>query len=169
MDNIKSPLESKIEDFRLPRFSELPNMGLYLEQVTKYINGYITSLGCPEITSSMISNYVKKGVIASPVKKQYYNEQIAYLFFISLAKSVLTMESILKLFEIQKKLYPPDICYDYFCSEFENMLLFVFGYKDKVDSIGNINSEEKSVLRNAITAVTNIIYIDNYFKKTDKI
>ncbi|RAZ93817.1 hypothetical protein DK853_38335, partial [Klebsiella oxytoca] len=79
--------------------------GLYLEQVVKYINGVLGGLGCQEITSSMVSNYVKKGYIANPVKKQYYAEQIAYLFFLSVAKNVLPMDNIETLFEMQRRTY----------------------------------------------------------------
>ena len=35
------------------------------------------------ITPSMLSNYVKKGYIDRPIKKQYYADQIAYAIYIS--------------------------------------------------------------------------------------
>ena len=76
-----------IENFHLPRYREIPNVGLYLDQTVKYINPFLAPLGFPEITASMISNYVKKGYIASPVRKQYNADQIACLFFIALAKT----------------------------------------------------------------------------------
>ena len=44
-------------DFRMPRYDELPNVGLYLEQTVKYINECLSPLNIP-VTSSMISNYV---------------------------------------------------------------------------------------------------------------
>ena len=71
-NNIKSQFAEKVRDFRLPVYAELPNMGLYLEQVTKYINGQLSPLGFPEVTSSMISNYVKKGVVSAPVRKHTF-------------------------------------------------------------------------------------------------
>lgn len=74
-------MSTGINEFHMPRYQELPDVGLYLEQTTKYINGYLEPLGCMEITSSMISNYVKKGYVASPIRKQYYREQIAQLFY----------------------------------------------------------------------------------------
>ena len=91
-----------ISEFHMPRYHELPDMGLYLDQVVRYVNNSLAALGCQEITASMVSNYVKKGYIQSPVKKQYYVEQIAYLFFIAIAKNVLSMENIGSLFEMQK-------------------------------------------------------------------
>ncbi len=153
----------KVRDFRLPRYHELPNMGLYLEQITKYINGLITPLGCPEITSSMVSNYVKKGVIAPPKKKQYDREQIAYLIVISFLKSVLSLENISQLFTMQKLTYKSETAFDYFCLELENMLFFITGLKDTVDTIGETNSEVKTMLRGATTAVAHILFIENCF------
>ena len=89
---MKRLMSETIREFRLPRYRELPDMGLYLEQTVKYLNTVLAPLGCLEITASMVSNYVKKGIIAKPVKKQYYAEQIAYLFFVVVAKNQLSME-----------------------------------------------------------------------------
>ncbi len=155
----------KVERFRLPRYTELPDMGLYLEQVTKYINGIIKPLGCAEMTSSMVSNYVKKGVISAPVKKQYYAEQIAYLLFISIGKSVLSMENIASLFDMQKKSYDTETAYNYFCLEFENMLFYVAGLKNTIDKIGTTNTEAKTMLRSVIFAASHIVFVNNCFSE----
>lgn len=157
----------RIEGFRLPRYKELPDMGLYLEQVTKYINGIIATLGCNELTPSMVSNYVKKGVISAPVKKQYYAEQIAYLLFISVGKNVLSMENIARLFEHQKKIYDTETAYDYFCVELENMLFHIAGLKDSVDSIGITNTAIKEMLRCVIVSISNMIFVSNCFEELD--
>jgi len=160
-------MKEQIKDFRMPRYHEIPNVGLYLEQTAKYINGYIARLGDMEITTSMISNYVKKGYISNPVKKQYYADQIAGLFFIAIAKNVLSMENIQKLFEIQKETYDTQIAYDYFCIEFENMLQFIFGLKDKIEEIGDDAGTGKKMLRSTITSVAHIIYLGYQFKELD--
>lgn len=158
-----------IEEFHIPRYQEIPDVGLYLEQTTRYINSFLVPLGCLEITSSMVSNYVKKGYIASPVKKQYYAEQIAYLLFISIAKQVLSMENIAKLFQMQKRTYSPQVAYDYFCQELENMLQYIFGLKDTVDEVGSTASEAKKMLRSTIIAVAHIIYLEYRFDEMEKI
>lgn len=149
----------EINEFHMPRYRELPDVGLYLEQTTKYINSQLAPLGCMEITPSMVSNYVKKGYISSPVKKQYYAEQLARLFFIAVVKNILSMENIEKLFVMQKCTYTPQKAYDYFCVELENMLQYIFGWKDTVDCVGNDSTEEKKILRSAIIAVANMIYL----------
>ena len=153
-------MKTVIQSFHLPRYQDLPNMGLYLEQTTKYINHFLAPLGCIEITSSMISNYVKKGLIPSPVKKQYYADQIAYLFFISIAKQVLSMENIIALSERQRKTYSIPVAYDYFCLELENMLYYIFGLTDSVKEVGVTNTHEKTMLRSLIVAAAQIIYLD---------
>lgn len=155
----------RIKQFRMPRFYELPNVGLYLDQTTKYINSFLEPLSCVSITPSMISNYVKKGLIANPVKKQYNAEQIAYLFFIAVAKNALSMEDIQKLLDIQKESYESQVAYDYFCSELENVLFHVFGIKDSVDKVGKTNTEVKNICRGLIIAVCNIIHLHSYFDK----
>ena len=53
-----------IEGFRLPRYAQIPDVGLYLEQVVRYVNTHLAPLGEPELTSSMVSNYVKQGLIS---------------------------------------------------------------------------------------------------------
>ena len=53
-----------IEGFRLPRYAQIPNVGLHLEQVVRYVNTHLAPLGEPELTSSMVSNYVKQGLIS---------------------------------------------------------------------------------------------------------
>ena len=152
------------ENFSLPRYHEIPNVGLYLEQVTKYISEYLAPLqeGC--ITSSMVSNYVKKGLVDNPVKKQYNREQIAYLIFIALIKNVLSLDNIARFIQIQKQTYTPQRAYDYFCCEFENILRYVFGLKKTVDQVGVDSTEAKQLLQDAIVALTHKIYLEKCFE-----
>ncbi len=162
----KSNVEEVIKSFRMPRFHELPDVGLYLDQTTKYINGFLSSLGW-EITGSMISNYVKKGLITNPVKKQYSAEQIAYLFFIAIAKNVLPMENIKKLLDIQKKYYDSRIAYDYFCTELENMVFYIFGISDEVKEVGDTTTDAKAMCRGLIIAVVHIVHLKTFFEIVD--
>ena len=165
MENLtNNQVSEAIKNFRIPRFYELPNVGLYLDQTTKYINSFLLPLGCMEITPSMVSNYVKKGLISNPVKKQYDAEQIAYLFFIAIAKNVLSMENIKKLIDIQKNSYPGQVAYDYFCSEFENMLFYIFGITEEVEQIGDTSSDEKAMCRSLLVAVSHIIYLHSQLR-----
>lgn len=162
MDNmIRAQFAEKVKNFHLPKYREIPTIGLYLDQVTQYINGYIVHMGCPEITPSMVSNYVKQGIIDAPVKKQYSTDAVAYLMFVSVAKNVLSIESIGKLFEKQKQIYDVPTAYDYYCCELENVLQHICGMKTELDTIGVTNTELKDVLRSAVISSANIMYVNH--------
>lgn len=150
--------------FRLPRYDQLPDMGLYLEQITKYINQCLAPLGCIEVTSSMIRNYVKMGLVHNPAHKQYYADQIAHLICVTILKTVLPLEHVSKLFARQQKVYTDKIAYDYFCMELENILYHRFGVKESLEDIGVTESVEKEMLRSAIISVSHIIYINACFE-----
>lgn len=156
----KAAITAALRDFRLPRYHDIPDVGLYLEQTTKYISGYLSVLQSDCITSSMISNYVKKGLIESPVKKQYSREQIAYLFFIAVAKNVLSLDALRGFIRLQQQTYPLEKAYNYFADEFENLLMFSFELKDTIDVVGEDTSDEKRLLFSCIAAVTQIIYLE---------
>lgn len=163
-ENRRERVAEAIRGFKLPRYDEIPNVGLYLEQTAKYISEYLSCLGDFTLTRSMISNYVKKDLVDNPVKKQYDREQIAYLIFIAVAKTVLSMEDIRLLVGEQKKTYPPKVAYDYFCSELENVLFYVFGLKENLDTVGNDDTQEKDMLRSTIITVAYRVYLDKYFE-----
>ena len=168
-EEIRARLKTMVADYRLPRYTELPNVGLYLEQVAKYINGFLVPIGCAEITTSMISNYVKKGIIPPPEKKQYYADHIAHLMFVAVAKNVLSLDNIHELFVMQRQMYSVPVAYDYYCMEFENMLTFVFGIKEKPDdNIGVTNTELKDFLRSVIISVSHNVYLAACFEQLKK-
>lgn len=148
---------------KMPRYKEITNVGLYLEQVVKYINEIVEPFHL-SITSSMLSNYVKKGYIERPVKKQYYADQIAYLIFIVVAKQVLSMDHIAALLKLQKATYSVEDAYNYFCSELEYMIKKTF--EERTESISEINNipYEKKVLRSVVIAVSHIIYLNDCFE-----
>ena len=161
---IKSKLSQTLRTVHMPKYEQLPNMGLYLEQTTKYINQVLEPLGCVEITASMIRNYVKMGLIKNPIQKSYYAEHIAHLITISILKLVLPLENIRKMFELQGEVYTNDVAYDYLCMELENMISCCFGIPVSEKKIGETNSLEKEMLRSAIIAISHIIYLNLCFR-----
>ncbi len=160
----KEKIQNSIADFHLPRYDEIPTVGLYLEQVTRYISDYLAPLQGECITNSMVSNYVKKHLIANPVKKQYGREQIAYLIFIAVIKNVMSLEHIRQFIALQQQTYDSKKAYDYFCDELENVLGYVFGFHLEPVVVGEDSTDEKVMLRNAIIAVCNKIYLEKCFQ-----
>ena len=161
---LKEAIRSSVRLFRLPDYGDIPDIGLYLDQTATYVSERLAPLQSFSLTPSMVSNYVKMGLIDNPVKKLYHRDQIAYLLFIATAKSVLSLEDIQLLITLQKKTYPPEVAYQYFRQEFENILFFIFGLKETVDEVGVDTSDEKTMLRNTIITVAHKVYLDKYFR-----
>ena len=158
-------ISDSLRGFRLPRYHELPDVGLYLEQTTKYVNQCIRPLGFEDVTSSMIRNYVKQGLIANPIQKQYYANQIAHLIALVLLKQATPLENVNNLFRLLSEggTYTAPVAYDYFCEELENILYYRFGLKEAVEKVGVTNSLEKEMLRSAVTAVSHIVHLNRCF------
>ena len=159
-------LAEYVADFHLPRYRELPDIGLHLEQVTRYASRYVPS----PLTGSMVSNYVKQKLIPGPVKKSYYQESLAYLIFLSYIKTVMPLEDIRLMMEVQKSSYELRVAYDYFCDEIENLLQYVCGLREAPAVIGTTQSQEKELLRTALLSITYKICLDEYLRlfRSDK-
>lgn len=160
---LRDHINASIEALHLPAYQEIPDVGLYLEQTAKYISDALTPIQDMPITGSMISNYVKKGLISKPVRKQYSREQIAQLIFIATAKSVVSMDDLNLMLSVQRKTYSIQVAYDYFRDELYQMLTYVFSRKGEMDAPDMQASEEKVMLRNAVITVAHKIYLDKLF------
>lgn len=89
----KSKVTEELESFTLPAWNEIPDVGLYLDQVSKYINSYLGDYDMG-VTPSMISNYVKLKIISREGRKIYSRERIAALIFVAVTKTILSMDQI---------------------------------------------------------------------------
>ena len=156
----KQRIAASIQNFRLPRYEEIPTVGLYLEQVTKYIGEFLEPIQEGALTASMISNYVKKHLIESPVKKQYSRDQIAYLIFIAVAKNVLSLDALINFIHLQQRTYTTQRAYDYFCQQFESLLRFTFELSDTVNMDFDDAGDEKRLLYSCIVAVAQKLYLE---------
>lgn len=155
-------MSNTITDFHLPRYEALPNVGLYLDQTVHYLNECLHPLHI-EITASMVSNYVKKDYVMNPIRKLYYADHIAYLFFIILSKQALAMENIAALMQLQKQSYTLDVAYDYFCSEIEITLNHLIHNEDGIPKISPAAAYEKRTLHTVAAAVAYILFLNQYF------
>ena len=154
---LKEEIIKDIKHATLPHYRDIPDIGLYLNQVSKYINEYLAPMGDLGITESMISNYVKQDIIQGPDRKLYYRDQIAYLFFIAVAKSILSLDNVRYLIEIQKKEESLEDSYNSFSHRFLTSLRNVFGLEDAVQDA------PEDLIDKIIINITHKIYIDYYF------
>ena len=97
----------RIAEARLPEWDEIPNLELYMDQVISYVTemlqAFMPAGDGKIVTASMVNNYVKKGVMPSPVKKRYKRTHVAYLFMILIAKSELQLREISLLLELVRE------------------------------------------------------------------
>ncbi|MBQ6569559.1 MAG: DUF1836 domain-containing protein [Clostridia bacterium] len=91
--------EGYLNNYRLPAWNEIPDIGLYMEQVIALLKEYLDYLP-PElkeeqfITATTINNYVRKKVMPEPIKKKYYRRHIAYLIIICTLKHCLSIATL---------------------------------------------------------------------------
>ena len=104
---------------RLPRWEELPDLELYMDQILSLTERYLGTSdgGRKGLTAAMVNNYVKLGVMPAPVKKKYTRLHLAYLLIICTLKPVLPIDEIGRM--LGGSLTADDgAFYDAFCREF---------------------------------------------------
>ena len=82
---------------------DLPNIDLYMDQVTTFMEGQLASTKrYPEdkvLTKTMINNYAKNSLLPSPEKKKYSRDHLLVLIFIYYFKNILSINDIQTLFQ----------------------------------------------------------------------
>ena len=109
-------------NIRLPRWTELPDLELYMDQVLGLIDRYLSAypgFDGKGLTASMVNNYVKLGAMPAPVKKKYTRAHLAYLIVICLLKASLPIASIQRIVSHELEDATEAEMYDRFCDLFE--------------------------------------------------
>jgi len=93
-DLINQVLE-EIESFNI---NDIPNIDLYMDQVTTYLNGkFNTSKRHDDdklLTKTMINNYAKSRLLPPPEKKKYSKDHMIILILIFFFKNVISINDI---------------------------------------------------------------------------
>ncbi len=111
-----------ISQQRLPRWNELPDLELYMDQVLSLMERYLGNypgFDRKGLTAAMVNNYVKLGVMPPPVKKKYTRPHLARLTMICVLKASLPIDSIKNLLVRSFENKDVSEVYDHFCDEFE--------------------------------------------------
>ena len=103
MMDINKILENLIENMKLISPDDIPNISLYMDQVTTFMDNHLYSVKRFEddkaLTKTMINNYAKNDLLPSPEKKKYTKDHVLLLTFIYYFKSVLSISDIKKLLQ----------------------------------------------------------------------
>lgn len=151
--------EKKLANFHIPRFRELPEIDLYMDQVIAYVNKCFLLFDDAAITPSMINNYVKIGIVPAPVGKKYGRNHLAYILAVYFLKQVLKMEEIKNIVFHQIKLNNEYKAYTYFCDALERSFkncCFLTG--DPQDNAKAALESDRLALKSCTASIANLIY-----------
>lgn len=89
---------SSISKIDYTRPEDLPNIDLYMDQVTTFMEESLRSTKRYEedkiLTKTMINNYAKNNLLPPPVKKKYSREHVLVMIFIYYFKNILSIKDI---------------------------------------------------------------------------
>ncbi|MDD7740642.1 MAG: DUF1836 domain-containing protein [Fusicatenibacter sp.] len=96
--NILEALLSSLDSLEGVRPKEIPNIDLYMDQVTTFMDAELSSSKRYEsdkiLTKTMINNYAKNRLLPPPIKKKYTPEHMLLLIFIYYFKNILSITDI---------------------------------------------------------------------------
>ena len=89
---------AKIAELDYIKPDEIPNIALYMDQVTTFMEDNLASTKRHNddkiLTKTMINNYAKNKLLPPPEKKRYSREHLLMLIFIYYFKSILSISDI---------------------------------------------------------------------------
>ena len=162
---IKNEQQDMFTKYHMPRWDELPDLDLYLDQVVNYLEKYLINYTANKeekiITKTMINNYVKQGIMPAPNKKKYNREHLAYLLVIGILKQVYSINDIGKLIALTIEHYELKKAYNRFCVNLELSIKHIFTKKEFPNS--EKMTEEQYLLKNVVQSCANKLYVETMF------
>lgn len=192
MDNSNvNELYKEITNFHIPRWNELPDLDLYLDQISslleKYLSIYIKNQDKEQdeekiknkdkkrkdkkdkekkdskiITKAMINNYVNTKILDAPVNKKYNKIHIAKLFVISILKQIYSINDINNLINLALKTSKIETAYDEFCNELEKAIYSTFNYNKFEEYTADL-PKEKYILKNVVKSFACKLYVEKAY------
>ncbi len=116
-------LKKRLAQERPDGWEDLPVIPLYMDQVVAYLTRQLITYGDGEtLTSAMINNYIKAGLLSRANGKKYEQEHLAYLTAISAMKQVLSVREMQALVSIGREGRDTRRLYDFFCETLDGAL-----------------------------------------------
>ena len=116
-------LKRRLTEARPDSWDDLPDIPLYMDQVVGYLSRQMASFGEGEgLTSAMINNYIKDGLLERASGKKYGQEHLAYLTAICALKQVMSVREMKVLTTVGREMRAPEKQYDYFCKYLDQAL-----------------------------------------------
>ena len=97
-NDLLNSILASIERIDYVRSADIPNIDLYMDQVTTFMEEALgSSKRYPDdkiLTKTMINNYAKNDLLPPPAKKKYSKEHLMILTFIYYFKGILSIKDI---------------------------------------------------------------------------
>lgn len=91
-------LQTVLQETNYVRPNDIPNIDLYMDQVTKFMDEHLESSrrfeGDKLLTKTMINNYTKNDLLPPPDKKRYSKDHMYLLVFIYYLKNFLSIRDV---------------------------------------------------------------------------
>ncbi|MBR2700000.1 MAG: DUF1836 domain-containing protein [Clostridia bacterium] len=120
-----APGFQEINAFAPVSWAQIPDLGLYMDQVITFIGRIYQPLYGADmkkyLSPAMINNYVKSRLIPRPAGKKYSREQIALLIMIVALKQVSAMEEIRAMLALRED-QTAEALYTAFCRRFSEVI-----------------------------------------------
>lgn len=160
----KKYIDKDISNFHIPRWEEIPDIDLYLDQTVTILEKYLESYVDKDekiITKTMINNYVKQQLLDPPVNKKYSRKHIAHLFVICVLKQVYNITDIAELIKLALKTHSIETSYNKFCDELEKSISIVFKGEEYTEN--EVMNREMYLLKNVVLSFANKLYVKKTF------
>ena len=116
-------LKRQLMEQRPDGWDKLPDIPLYMDQVVSYLSRQFSCGGEGDaLTSAMINNYMKDGLLERANGKKYGQEHLAYLTAICALKQIMSVREMKVITTVGREMGEPDRQYGYFCRYLDEAL-----------------------------------------------
>ena len=139
-------LKQRLEKERPAAWQELPDISLYMDQIISYMPRQLIHFDDRDtLTSAMVNNYIKDGIVPRAEGKRYSPTHLAYLTAVCALKKVLSVRDISNLIHSGEELgMDSEAMYGYFLRKLDKAL------SDTADTISS-DAEQKELAKLALT------------------
>lgn len=100
-------LKQRLAQERPAEWDDLPDIPLYMDQVVAYLGRQLINFDGDVLTSAMINNYIKDGLVPRANGKKYEKDHLTRLSMVAAVKQVLSVRDIGVLLETTDRLEDP--------------------------------------------------------------
>lgn len=138
-------LKQRMQQERPVSWEQLPDIALYMDQIISFMPRQLIRFDDQEaLTSAMVNNYIKDGLVPRAEGKRYGPIHLGYLTAVCALKKVLPVRDIGVLFSAaQEHEKSPEDLYAYFCHALDRALA------DAADSLDE-NAQREDLARMAL-------------------